>query len=172
MGTLNRKIHFLGTKIRSLRKLHGFTLEDMVVRCMQVDNKNAPSVSYLSLIETSRRNPSENLLILLSKVFQKDLEWFLDDTIRDEPLDYSDKANDGIDSMSLEPNFLFSKEILESAIPAVLSQTGTSGRQFAHILIRSYQEKNKNQFPDIERIAEEVGKKRMPLSVEDIIELG
>ena len=146
MNNLNRKIHFLGTKIRSLRKLHGLTLEDMVVRCMQVDIKNSPSVSYLSLIETGRRNPSENLLILLSEIFQKDLKWFLDDTIQNEPLDYNDKIDDNIDSMSLEPNFLFSKEILESAIPAVLSQTGTSGRQFAHILIRAYQEKNKNQW--------------------------
>jgi len=171
MNNLNRKIHFLGSKIRSLRKLHGLTLEDMVVRCMQVDNQHTPSVSYLSLIETGRRNPSENLLILLSTIFQKDLEWFLDDTIQDEPLNDDSKINTKSDSMSLEPNFLFSKEILESAIPAVLSQTGTSGRQFAHILIRSYQEKNKNQFPDIERIAEEVGQKRMPLSVDDIIEL-
>ena len=171
MNNLNRKIHFLGTKIRSLRKLHGLTLEDMVVRCMQVDNKNTPSISYLSLIETGKRNPSENLLILLSKIFQKDLEWFLDDTIQDEPLDYNNKIDNYIDTMSLEPNFLFSKEILESAIPAILSQTGTSGRQFAHILIRSYQEKNKNQFPDIERIAEEIGQKKMPLSVDDIIEL-
>ena len=170
MSSLNRKIHFLGTKIRSLRKLHGLTLEDMVVRCMQVDDKNTPSISYLSLIETGRRNPSENLLLLLSQIFQKDLEWFLDDTIQDEPLE-NNKTDSNIDSMSLEPNFLFSKEILESAIPAVLSQTGTSGRQFAHILIRSYQEKNKNQFPDIERIAEEVGDKRMPLSVEDIMDL-
>jgi len=171
MGNLNRKIHFLGSKIRSLRKLHGLTLEDMVVRCMQVDNQNTPSVSYLSLIETGRRNPSENLLILLSQIFQKDLEWFLDDTIQDEPVDSNNKLDAKSESMTLEPNFLFSKEILESAIPAVLSQTGTSGRQFAHILIRSYQEKNKNQFPDIERIAEEVGGKRMPLSVDDIIEL-
>jgi len=138
---------------------------------MQVDSQNTPSVSYLSLIETGRRNPSENLLILLSKIFQKDLEWFLDDTIEDAPLDRIDIEKNAPESMSLEPNFLFSKEILESAIPATLSQTGTSGRQFAHILIRSYQEKNKNQFPDIERIAEEVGQKRMPLSVDDIIDL-
>ena len=171
MSSLNRKIHFLGTKIRSLRKSHGFTLEDMVVRCMQVNDSTAPSISYLSLIETGRRNPSEDLLLLLSEIFQKDIEWFLDDTIQDEPLEHNDKLESKSESMSLEPNFLFSKEILESAIPAVLSQTGTSGRQFAHILIRSYQEKNKNQFPDIERISEEIGQKRISLSVDDIIEL-
>ena len=62
---LNRKIHFLGTKIRSLRKLNGLTLEDMVVRCMKIDNSNSPSVSYLSLIETGRRNPSKNILMLM-----------------------------------------------------------------------------------------------------------
>jgi len=38
----------------------------------------------------------------------------------------------GISGMALEPNFLFSKEILQIAIPEMLSQTGTSGRQFAH----------------------------------------
>tara|TARA_B100001250_G_C19812640_1_gene796519 strand:- start:2297 stop:3880 length:1584 start_codon:yes stop_codon:yes gene_type:complete len=172
MLNLNRKIHFLGTKIRSLRKIHGLTLEDMVVRCMQVDEANTPSISYLSLIETGRRNPSENLLLLLSEIFQKDIDWFLDDTIQDEPLSTADSSfTKNSDSMSLEPSFLFSKEILESALPAMLSQTGTSGRQFAHLLIRSYQEKNQNQFPDIERIAEEVGGKKMPLSVDDIIEL-
>jgi transcriptional regulator with XRE-family HTH domain len=171
MKNLNRKIHFLGTKIKSLRKLHGYTLEDMIVRCMQIDSKHTPSMSYLSLIETGKRNPSKDLLLLLSKIFQKKLDWFLDDTIQDAPLDSNNKINNDINSISLEPNFLFSKEILKSAIPAVLSQTGTSGRQFAHILIRSYQEKNKNQFPDIERIAEDVGRKKLFLSVDDIIHL-
>ena len=171
MNTFNRKIHFIGTKIRSLRKMHGLTLQDMVVRCMQVDDKHSPSVSYLSLIETGRRNPSEELLVLLSQIFQKDVEWFLDDAIQENPIEKTDQTDNRAESMSLEPNFLFSKEILESAIPAMLSQTGTSGRQFAHILIRSYQEKNNNQFPDIERIAEEVGQKRMPLSVDDVIQL-
>ena len=49
--------------------------------------------------------------------------------------------------MPLEPAFLFSKELLQAAIPELLSQTGTSGRQFAHLLIRSHQEMSRNDFP-------------------------
>ena len=47
---LFRKAHFLGTKIKSLRKRNNLTLEDLSVRCMQVDRDAAPSVSYLSMI--------------------------------------------------------------------------------------------------------------------------
>ena len=48
-------------------------------------------------------------------------------------------------------------------IPELLSQTGTTGRQFAHLLIRSYQEMSRNDFPDLERSAEKVGERRFPL---------
>ncbi len=168
---LSRKTHFLGTKIRSLRKTYGLTLEDLSVRCIQINSDVAPSVSYLSLIETGHRVPSEKLLYLLADVFQKKIEWFLDESIPLEPVQKVSGSLPGIDMMSLEPNFLFSKEILESAIPAMLTQSGTSGRQFAHILIRSYQEKHQNQFPDLERAAEDVGKKKLPLSVQDLLKL-
>jgi len=67
--------------------------------------------------------------------------------------------------MALEPGFLFSNEILQIAIPEMLSQTGTSGRQFAHLLIRAHQETHQNQFPDLERAAESIGQKQMPLSL-------
>ena len=73
--------------------------------------------------------------------------------------------------MPLEPSFLFSNDILQIAIPEMLSQTGTSGRQFAHLLIRAHQEHHQNHFPDLERAAEEVGLKRMPLATEDIIDI-
>jgi hypothetical protein len=35
-------------------------------------------------------------------------------------------------------------------------------------LIRAHQERNQNHFPDLERAAEEVGKKQMPLNLEDL----
>ena len=57
--------------------------------------------------------------------------------------------------MPLEPAFLFSKDVLQAAIPELLAQTGTSGRQFAHLLIRSHQEMSQNDFPDLERAADE-----------------
>lgn len=56
---LRRKAHFLGTKIKSLRKRNNLTLEDLSVRCIQIDAENAPSVSYLSMIENGKRVPSE-----------------------------------------------------------------------------------------------------------------
>jgi hypothetical protein len=71
----------------------------------------------------------------------------------------------------LEPAFLFSKELLQAAIPELLAQTGTSGRQFAHLLIRSHQEMSRNDFPDLERSAEGIGERRFPLGVDDLMRL-
>lgn len=53
----------------------------------------------------------------------------------------------------------------------MLSQTGITGRQFAHLLIRAHQENHQNHFPDLERAAEEVGLKRLNLSVEDLVDI-
>ncbi|MSR09874.1 MAG: DUF3612 domain-containing protein, partial [Gammaproteobacteria bacterium] len=71
----------------------------------------------------------------------------------------------------LEPGFLFSRELLEAASPELLAQTGTTGRQFAHLLSRSHQEMARNDFPDLGRSAEEVGERRLPLSVDDLMRL-
>ena len=169
-STLARNAHFLGSKIRGLRKQSGLTLEDLSVRCIQIDAHTAPSISYLSLIETGKRVPSEDLLKLFTEIFQKDINWFLDDNLSHEVVKNENKMG-GLPIFSLEPKFLFSDNLLQTSIPELLSQTGTTGRQFAHILIRSYQEKHQNQFPDIERSAEEVGLKRFPLSIRDILDL-
>ena len=59
---LSRKTHFLGSKVRALRKRNGLTLVELSTRCMQIDAEKAPSVSYLSLIENSQRNPSEEIV--------------------------------------------------------------------------------------------------------------
>jgi len=66
---LVRKAHFLGTKIKSLRKRNHLTLEDLSVRCMQVDRETAPSVSYLSMIENGKRVPSEALMAVIAEIF-------------------------------------------------------------------------------------------------------
>lgn len=166
-----RQAHFLGTKIRNLRKRHGLTLEDLSARCIKVSAQDAPSVSYLSMIERGKRVPSESMLEVIAGVFQKPVHWFLDAAKEVEDI-VPDKGNKGgVSGVALEPNFLFSNDILQSAIPEILAQTGTSGYQFAHILIRAYQEQAQNHFPDLEKAAERVGKKRMPLSVEDLIEI-
>ena len=73
--------------------------------------------------------------------------------------------------MPLEPAFLFSHELLQNALPELLSQTGTTGRQFAQLLIRVWQETRHNNFPDIERAAEEGGKRQMPLTLDALLEL-
>lgn len=73
--------------------------------------------------------------------------------------------------MALEPSFLFSNDILQIAIPEMLSQTGITGRQFAHLLIRAHQESLQNHFPDLERAAEDVGLKRLNLAVEDLFDI-
>ena len=173
MGTLPgllRKTHFLGTKIKSLRKRNNLTLEDLSVRCMQLDLNTAPSVSYLSMIENGKRVPSEALMSVISTIFQKELNWFFDETLEVEAIEQAPKTG-GIDGMPLEPGFLFSNELLQTAIPELLSQTGTTGRQFAHLLIRAYQESNQNRFPDLERAAESIGQKQFPLSTDDMFDI-
>ena len=56
-------------------------------------------------------------------------------------------------------------------IPELLNQPGTSGRQFSHALIRSYQEQNKNRFTDVEKEAEKIGGKRFPVSEKHLKDL-
>jgi transcriptional regulator with XRE-family HTH domain len=165
-----RKAHFLGTKIKNLRKRNHLTLEDLSVRCIQIDRESAPSVSYLSMIENGKRVPSERLLEVIAGIFQKDVKWFFDETIKDESVQAGPRTG-GIEGIPLEPGFLFSNELLQTAIPELLSQTGTTGRQFAHLLIRAHQESRQNRFPDLERAADNIGKKRFPLTVNDLIAL-
>ncbi|TCS43971.1 DUF3612 domain-containing protein [Reinekea marinisedimentorum] len=168
--SLIRQSHFLGTKVRNLRKRNNLTMEDLSARCVRVDPESAPSVSYLSMIERGKRVPSLNMLEVIAAVFQKEPEWFLDDEPGNEDLSPVKNATQGgVSGMPLEPSFLFSNDILQIAIPELLSQAGVSGRQFAQLLIRAYQEHHQNHFPDLERAAEEIGGKRMPLSVEELL---
>ena len=165
-----RKNHFLGAKLRALRKQNHMTLEEFSARCTQIDTRAAPSVSYLSLIESGRRMPSEEVLALIATVFQRDPAWFLDQNAEVAPLKNTGSTG-GAARIPLEPSFLFTKELLQAAIPELLSQTGTSGRQFAHLLIRSHQEMSRNEFPELERAAESVGERVFPLSAEDLMRL-
>lgn len=165
-----RKSHFLGTKLRALRKRNGLTLEDLSVRCIQTDPKRALSVSYLSMIESGKRVPSLSSLELLASMFQRPVDWFFDDSAElDTRL--STPRSGGAAAIPLEPAFLFSKELLQTAIPELLAQTGTTGRQFAQLLIRSYQESSRNDFPELERAAESIGERRFPLSAADMTAL-
>jgi transcriptional regulator with XRE-family HTH domain len=142
-----RRAPFLGAKLRSLRKRSGMTLEELSMRCVQLDREAAPSVSYLSMIERGRRMPSPRVLELLAQIFQLEPQWFLDE--QGEVPDASPAER-----MPLEPSVLFSPQQLQAAIPELLSQTGITGRQFAQLLIRSYQESHRNRLPDLERAAE------------------
>ncbi|MFW8591500.1 DUF3612 domain-containing protein [Glaciecola sp. 2405UD65-10] len=169
--SLSRKSHLLGTKIRNLRKRNNLTMEDLSARCVRINPELAPSVSYLSMIERGKRVPGSEMLGVIAAVFQKKVDWFLDDIPEQKSITPDKGSRGGISGMALEPSFLFSKEILQIAIPEMLSQTGISGRQFAHLLIRAHQEHHQNHFPDLERAAEEVGLKRMPLSVEDLFDI-
>lgn len=163
-----RNAHFLGTKIRNLRKRNNLTMEDLSARCIKIDAQASPSVSYLSMIERGKRFPSQEMLNVIAAVFQKDVNWFLSDSPGEE-ITLPDKGRrGGISGIALEPGFLFTEEILQIAIPEMLSQTGVSGRQFAQLLIRAHQETHQNHFPELERAAEKVGEKRMPLSLNDL----
>src|SRR5262252_6194076 len=170
MSLATRKSHFLGVKLRALRKRNGLTLEELSARCIQLDSHGAPSVSYLSMIESGKRVPSEEVLGILSTLFQRDARWFLDGNPEPDTGLPKERAG-GAASVPLEPAFLFSKELLQAAIPELLAQTGTTGRQFAHLLIRSHQEMSRNDFPELERAAEGVGERRFPLGVDDLLRL-
>ncbi len=146
-------------------------MEDLSTRCVRLDPQYAPSVSYLSMIETGKRVPSPEMLAVIAQVFQKAPEWFLDGEEAGTELAPAKSSKGGLSGMALEPGFLFAPDILQIAIPELLSQTGTGGRQFAQLLIRAHQERQQNHFPELERAAEEIGQKRMPLSVEDLLAL-
>ena len=169
MAGLIRQGHFLGPKLRTLRKRNGLTLDELSARCVQLDAAHAPSVSYLSMVETGKRMPSPELLELLAAVFGKDRRWFLDQNSDVEPNGTS--RRESAPTMPLEPAFLFSKEVLQNALPELLAQTGTSGNQFARLLVRVWQETHQNDFPDIERAAETAGSRQMPLSLDSMLDI-
>src|ERR1700735_2362329 len=170
MVGLIRQGHFLGAKLRSLRKRNGLTLDELSARCVQIDAGGAPSVSYLSMVETGKRMPSAEMLEMLAGIFSKDSRWFLDENTAVEAAP-EPRQRGGLEAMPLEPAFLFSHELLQNALPELLSQTGTTGRQFAQLLIRVWQETRHNNFPDIERAAEQGGKRQMPLALEDLMDI-
>jgi transcriptional regulator with XRE-family HTH domain len=168
MAGLIRQGHFLGAKLRSLRKRNGLTLDELSARCVQIDVAGAPSVSYLSMVETGKRMPSAQMLHMLAGIFGKDSRWFLDENTEVEVAP-AQRERGGLEAMPLEPAFLFSHELLQNALPELLSQTGTTGRQFAQLLIRVWQETRHNNFPDIERAAEECGGREMPLTLDSLM---
>jgi transcriptional regulator with XRE-family HTH domain len=170
MAGLIRQGHFLGAKLRSLRKRNGLTLDELSARCVQVDAGGAPSVSYLSMVETGKRMPSAEMLDMLAGIFSKEPRWFLDENT-DVEAAASPRQRGGLEAMPLEPAFLFSHELLQNALPELLSQTGTTGRQFAQLLIRVWQETRHNNFPDIERAAEECGNRHMPLTLDAVMSI-
>lgn len=178
MSGLLRQGHFLGSRLRSLRKRNGLTLDELSARCVQLDARHAPSVSYLSMVETGKRVPSGAMLGVLAAVFGKEPGWFLDRQSVAGPAAGTDAAEPAppggrgaATAMPLEPGFLFSRELLQVALPELLAQTGTSGTQFARLLVRTWQETRRNEFPDIERAAESVGRRRMPLSLAEVLDI-
>jgi transcriptional regulator with XRE-family HTH domain len=159
----------LGSKLRNLRKSNGLTLEELSARCAQLDPAAAPSVSYLSMLETGKRSPSADVLAMIARVFGKPAQWFLDGAL-DPATQIAVNANGGT-STAFEPAFLFSPAMLRAALPELLVQTGTAGRAFAQLLIRVWQETHQNDFPEIERAADTAGAKTMPLSTERLLEI-
>jgi transcriptional regulator with XRE-family HTH domain len=135
---------------------------------VQIDAGCAPSVSYLSMVETGKRMPSGQMLDMLARIFGKESRWFLDENTEVEVAP-TQRERGGLEAMPLEPAFLFSHELLQNALPELLSQTGTTGRQFAQLLIRVWQETRHNSFPDIERTAEECGGREMPLTLDSLM---
>src|SRR5450755_4483062 len=102
MAGLIRQGHFLGAKLRSLRKRNGLTLDELSARCVQRDAASAPSVSYLSMVETGKRMPSAETLALLASVLGKESTWFLDQN-PDVEVVPARRERGGLAAMPLEP---------------------------------------------------------------------
>ncbi|MGB5324953.1 MAG: helix-turn-helix transcriptional regulator, partial [Pseudomonadales bacterium] len=98
-----RNAHFLGTKIRNLRKNNNLTMEDLSARCIKVDPAAAPSVSYLSMIERGKRVPSAAMLEVIARVFQKEQDWFLDNSADSEAIVPDRGGKGGVSGIALEP---------------------------------------------------------------------
>ena len=86
---------------------------------MQIDAGGAPSVSYLSMVETGKRMPSADMLDMLAGIFSKDARWFLDENTEIEAAP-APRERGGLEAMPLEPAFLFSHELLQNALPELL----------------------------------------------------
>ena len=56
MSALVRQGHFLGAKLRSLRKRNGLTLEELSARCVQIDATAAPYTSSIRWRDWARKN--------------------------------------------------------------------------------------------------------------------
>jgi transcriptional regulator with XRE-family HTH domain len=172
MNAQVRPGRLLGSKLRALRKRNGLTLEELSQRCAQRDPRHAPSVSYLSMLETGKRAPSPDVLEIIAAEFGKPAAWFMDGAIRDGDATVAPSSDEAsLHGTAFEPAFLFAPALLRAALPELLLQTGTSGRSFAQLLLRVWQETQQNDFPDIERAAEAAGRREMPLSVERLLEI-
>ena len=104
-----RNSHLLGVKLKNIRKSNRLTLEDLSLRCSQIDPKSAPSVSYISMIENGKRLPSEDVLSIIANVFQKEESWFLDENLEVTVQSDDEEPKKNI---PLEPGFLYSKDLL------------------------------------------------------------
>jgi len=165
MSAQVRPGRLLGSKLRALRQRNGLTLEELSQRCVQRDARHAPSVSYLSMLETGKRAPSPEVLALISAEFGKPPAWFLDGALEPAGGPAAGAGDKSLHGTAFEPAFLFAPALLRAALPELLLQTGTSGRDFAQLLLQVWQETQRNEFPDIERAAEGAGLREMPLSV-------
>src|ERR1700741_4547450 len=111
MARTIRNSHFLGAKLRTLRKQNHMTLEELSMRCIQIDAQSGPSASYLSMIERGRRVPSENALMLIAQVSLLQGALFFDQNAEIAPMKAAPSAG-GAARLPLEPAFLFSRELL------------------------------------------------------------
>jgi transcriptional regulator with XRE-family HTH domain len=173
MSAAVRPGRLLGSRLRALRKRNGLTLEELSQRCALRSPRHAPSVSYLSMLETGKRVPSSQVLGIIAAEFGRPASWFLDGALGSatvavaEPFPAADDAS--IHGTPFEPAFLFAPAMLRTALPELLLQAGMSGRVFVQLLLRVWQETQRNEFPDIERAAEAAGEREMPLGVDRLL---
>ena len=168
--SLIRKSHFLGTKLRALRKRNGLDARGASRRCIQMDAQSAPSVSYLSMIESGKRVPSERRAGPAGATsFSATPRWFLDENPDIEAAPSRDRGG--------------APRIAARARVPVFEGTAAGGDSRAAVADRHDRPAVRaspdplapgdvaQRLPRLERAAESVGERRFPLGVDDLMRL-
>ena len=153
MAGLLRQGHFLGTKLRALRKRNGLTLDELSARCVQLDAAGAPSVSYLSMIENGKRMPSADCWTCWRACSARKRAGFSTRTPRSMPCRRGASAAGSRPCRSSRRS-CSRTSCCRTRCRSCCRRPAPRGRQFAQLLIRVWQETHHNDFPDIERAAE------------------
>jgi len=125
MGTLIRQGHFLGTKLRSLRKRNGLTSMNSRPAACKSTRRGPVRVPISAWWRPGKRMPSADMLDMLA-AFQQGRTLVSRREHRGRGRSGAARTG-GSRGHALNRHFCSSHELLQNALPELLSQTGTTG---------------------------------------------